>query len=206
MSALSENGKKHKRNVKVILSLIAILFCFGFITLTYANTSLSSPDVTITIDGNGQTTYTGNLFGNELWYPDMEVDGIIRIYNNYRTVTLKDLGVNVMLTGYQSGFNPDSVYQSFLDNMKLTVSKGRFLVFDQPLFTERSFSQMPSYGGLPVGDPSGEEMNYNIRIPGKDTIDLKYTLHMDEQSGDELENLTAAVNLELKLAEEISQE
>lgn len=199
---------KYKRNFKVILLLIVILFCFcfGIITLTYANTSLSSPDITITIDGNGQTTYTGNLFGNELWYPDMEVNGIIRIYNNYRTVTLKDLGVNVALKGYQSGFDPDSVYRSFLNNMKLTVSKGRFLVFDQPLFTERCFSQMPSYSGLPAGSPSGEEMNYNIPIPGRDTIDLKYTLHMDEQSGDELENLSATVNLELKLAEEISQE
>ncbi len=201
--------KSRKVPTKKILNIVLIVvisFCIfqGVQNITYANANLNKPDVTVTVDKYGQTVSEGDLLGKDLWYPGRKVSGVIRVYNNYKPFVLKDLNVNVTMESPGSGIDRASVYRSFLENMKLTIKKGKFLVFNETLFEDRSFLQLMNVDKDPTG--ADQSVKRGFRLAGGDFIDLNYCLKMDEKSGDELENLTASVEVQLSLGDDIVAE
>ena len=196
-----------KLTVSKILNIILILMasfclCYGLINIAYANTQVNLPDVNIYITDDGRTVCEGNLFGNDLWYPGMTIDGVIRITNNFRPVQLKGMKMNVYLNNVDSGADRDVVYNSFMNNMIMSVKKGKFLILRDVLFENRNLAQLAFDG---MGSESVGSGNSFV-IPKNDFIDLNYTLHMNEESGEELENMSADVKIGLDLTEAVEVE
>ena len=182
-----------KKLVKTIFEFLVFTLIMGFIVTqfmgtTYAVMSPGNPNVVITIDKDGRVSQEGNLFGDDLWYPTEEGrDGVIRIYNNYKKTKLTSLGVAVELNKFREDYTEDAVYQSFLDNMKLTIKKGRWLEFgDTSIVQDRSLADFRD--GIEL------EENDQLTITATSPIDLKYTLRMDEEAGNELQNLSADID------------
>ena len=184
----------------IVAAMIIFSFAQGLITIAYANTRMYKPDVSVTILKNGQTTCSGDLFGKELWYPGKKVNGVLRIYNNFRTVALKDLNLKVTLNRVNEGVDRDTAYQSFLRNMKFTVKKEKLILFNETLFENRSLRQMAGAGAGNKKKESRNEPGMGY-LRNNDFIDLSYSMYMDEKAGDELENLTATVEVLLDMEE-----
>ena len=183
------------KKVLHILALI-IIGCYlvnSIVDLTYAIANTDDPILTITINEDGHITQEGNLFREDLWYPDRVDSGIIRINNNFKKVKVTNLGLDVELKTFNSGYNKEVVYSSFVNNMKLTIKQGQFLIFHKDIFDNRSIQDLlyksndNSYNGFTLEDSN------SITISKGDSIDLKYTLYMDKESGEELESLKANV-------------
>ncbi len=170
----------------VVFTLIMGFIVTGVMQNTFATPSNGEPDFVVTIDANGHVSYAGNLFGEDLWYPDSKGrDGVIRIYNNYRSTKLTNLGVAVELNA------EDSIRRSFLKHMRLTIKKGRWLEFGEtPIVNDRSLGDFLS--GITL------ETNDQLSITSVNPLDLKYTMRMDEEAGNELQNLSAKVSFLIK--------
>jgi hypothetical protein len=176
----------------LVFTLIMGFIVTGFIGTTYAVMSPGNPDVVVTIDKNGHISQEGNLFGNNLWYPaENGRAGVIRIYNNYRSTKLTNLGVSVKLNSYRDGYTESEVHQSFLDNMRLTIKKGRFLEFGEDSIIN-DISLADFLNGIALDE------NNQIKISASSPLDLKYTMRMDEDAGNELQSMSADVSFFIK--------
>jgi len=170
---------KIKRVLNVIY-YVFVLSClvYGIGSITYADKNPQSPDVLITYNANGKSgVEKANLFGDELWYPGKEKTGLIRINNNFRKIEIESLGLDIDIKQFNQDFLKDMVYNSFLNNMKLTIIKDN-LIFDDIIADEETLAELIKDG-----------ININTIGP----IDLNYTLKMDKAAGNELQNLIANV-------------
>lgn len=188
----------------VLIGMIVFCFYQGLVQITYANANMNKPDVVITINSDGRMSCEGNLLGSELWYPGKEASGVIRICNNFRATVLKDFGLSVTLNSSKPGIDRDYVNTSFLNNMKLTLMRGKLLIFNETVYEDRSFMQLVN--NTNGGEADGYSEALNCKIPRNDSIDFNYILRMDGESGDELENLSASVEVRLNLQEDVAQE
>lgn len=182
----------------LVLILVVGFFGGDIMELTYSAMTQSEPDVIVSIDNGGGVSQEGNLFGNELWYPGMEKEGIIRISNNYKTIKISSLGVAVELTRVREGYGWDQVNNSFLQHMKLTITKGKLAVFDKEIIKDKSLGEL-----LAASDNIMIEETDQFSISKGDFVDLKYKLLMDEESGNELQGLSANVSLLINIHERI---
>jgi hypothetical protein len=190
-------SKRHVllKNFFEILVLVIIGFYLSnyVIDVTYAYEKSLNPDVIITIDGDGHITQDGDLFGDDLWYPGKVEEGIIEIINNNKIQSIKitNLGLDVKLNTISDGYDRDEVYNSFLNNMKLTIQK-RMSVFNN-IVDNKSFLQLlnkednDTYNGLKLENI--DQISINTGKP----VYLKYTLYMDKDSGNELQNLNGVM-------------
>lgn len=196
---LEKNIEPHKNVYKIFIAVFAAVCLLSCIlTITYAYTDdEKNPDVVITIDSKENIKQTGSLFGDELWYPGKIKKGIIRICNqcnSLKTTTISSLGVGVDLKKARLGYDKETVYNSFLKNMKLTIVKGKLLIFDHNVIENKSFTELlykpndSNYTGCKLDDSE------QFSIKKDDSIDLKYELTMDKSSGNELQDLSASVN------------
>lgn len=192
-----KNNKK--RLNEMIFNFLFLLIIGGFLAnnivgMTYAIAD-QEPNLIITINKDGQFIQNGNLFGDELWYPGKTESGVIRIINQYKNVNITNLGLDVKLKAYKTEYDKEVVYNSFLDNMKMTIEKGTLLVFNTTILNNESIIKLVNksdddrYNGFEL-----EESN-QLSISKDHSIDLKYTLYMDAESGEELEGLNTSVDL-----------
>ncbi len=198
------DGALVRKIIRIIVSVIVLGYIFyGAEQITYAFMQSNTPNVQITINKDGGITCNGNLFGKELWYPGREESGIIRIRNEFKEVDLSSFGLSVHLSDFKQDYDRDSVYKALLENMKLTIVKGKLFVFDENLIDNKSFSEL-----LWDQEDDGttgfslNESSHVILLPN-DSLDLKYTLYMDEQSGEELESITADVDFLINIGERL---
>lgn len=188
----------------IFIALTGIFLVYGIINMTFASTANEEPNYIINIEhlnanDNPNITCSGNLFGNDLWYPGKEETGIIRINNNYnKKVRISNLGVNVELLRFQSGLNADFVMDSFLNNMQITIESKKLLIFPYSILENEQLKSLlfkednNQYNGITLDN--SEELS----IKKAEFIDLKYTLKMNENSGEELEDLKALVDFTIK--------
>lgn len=183
----------------LVLILLVGFFASDIIELTYSVVTQSTPDVTITINNNGTRLQEGSLFGDELWYPGKEKNGIIRIHNQYKSIKVSNLGIDVDLKHINKAYGWDEVYDSFIENMRLTITRGKLTAFDKNILKDKSLGELLAISSnesknglmLPVED--------QFTIRKNDFVDLKYTLLMDKNSGNELQNLTADISFHINL-------
>lgn len=185
--------KYKKKLLNRVIGFLVFTLIMGFVATgvmgnTFATVANGEPDVVVTIDANGHISQQGNLFGDELWYPDEKGrDGIIRIYNNYKNTKLTSLDVAVKINKFREEYKEDYIRQSFLNHMKLTIKKGRWLEFGKTsIVNDRSLADF--LNGILL------ESKDQIRINSANPLDLKYTMRMDEEAGNELQSLSADVS------------
>jgi hypothetical protein len=202
---------KNKDLLKKTLGIFIILIIGAYIAnniiaITYASINQQEPKVLITINNDGKTVQVGDLFGGDLWYPDKKETGIIRIKNDFKNMNITNLGIGVEIKTVKDAYNKEVVYNSFMRNMKLSVKKGTLLTFNNHIFNDKNFFELlyksndDKYKGFVL------ENSNQIRINKNDFIDLKYTLYMDKEAGNELEELKAVISFFMNASQSPSTE
>ena len=186
-------------NILVVLFVTVPIFCI-LINVTYATTVSDEPDVEITINTDGKVSAVGNIFDDILWYPGVKSKGVIRINNNYKDIRINEIGMKVSIV--TSNSNQDIVEASFFDNMRLTVKRGKFLVFNDNIIDDKSFSELMSATNDGILSEIRFEISERYKILQADSMDLQYELYMDRASGNELQNLSANTKFLLHFVEE----
>lgn len=175
--------RNKKRVIKKLLNIICIFFALGCLiygvgSITYANTNTEVPDLVITYDSNGKSKAEGSILGNELWYPGKEKNGIIRINNSFRKIKIEDLGLDIEINQFNPEYNKDMVYNSFINNFKLTIKKDNFILDD----------------AITNGESLANIIKEGIDLDTIGSVDLNYTVKMDEAAGKELQSVIANLN------------
>ena len=186
-------------NILVVLFVTVPIICI-LINVTYATTVSDEPDVEITINTDGKVSAVGNIFDDILWYPGVKSKGVIRINNNYKDIRINEIGMKVSIV--TSNSNQDIVEASFFDNMRLTVKRGKFLVFNDNIIDDKSFSELMSATNDGILSEIRFEILEKYKILQAESMDLQYELYMDRASGNELQNLSANTKFLLRFVEE----
>jgi hypothetical protein len=205
---------KINKFVITILRIFVIVFIGGILTsnlmsYTFSANTTESPDVLVTINGDGSITQSGNLFDGKL-YPatlaDAEngiggINGVIRIKNDFRKVDVDNLSVGLknMVIGNDYDYPESIVFNSFLENVKLKIEKGLLFSFDKTLIDYSSLED------ILYDEENNEYRGYTLDAKDRfsinkgDTIDLKYSLHMALEAGNELQSITADMPIYINL-------
>lgn len=197
-----------------ILRICVIVLIGGVLTgnmmeLTYSATIQNNPNVLITINSNGSISQNGNLFDGQL-YPSTLIDaengvgginGVIRIQNQFKNIDVDNLaiGINDMVIG--NNYPKNIVLASFMHNVKLKIEKGVLFNFNKTIVDYTSLenilyeSDNSEYTGYSLAS------NDKFSLNKGETMDLKYSLHMDLGAGNELQSLTAYMPIYINLKE-----
>jgi len=199
--------RKRRKMFITILELLALLLVVGYFSVSLIQSVFASnidrkPNVIITIKSDGSFIQEGSLFGNSFLYPstieDAEkgigsISGIIRINNQFGQIKVSSLGLGIKKDElvFDNSYSRDFVYKSFLDNIKIKIEKGILFSFDKTLVDYTSLRNLlyepnsENYRGFTL------DSNDSFIIRKEESIDLKYTLYMVENTGEELEAATA---------------
>ncbi|HYF75350.1 MAG TPA: S-layer homology domain-containing protein [Candidatus Nitrosocosmicus sp.] len=171
----------------------------SFCDLVYAGAE-NKADVTLYIHGeksNGGPIFnTSGQMGGGLWAPGVSASGTMRIYNNYCSrISIHNLGIKMKLydTINKREVTDAGLIREFAEAMKLTIKKGKRLVFNNTIYN-KSFYEMLYVRG------SSSQKGFDLGILnwvniGKDSsVDFEYTVHMDEGAGNNLQGLKATVD------------
>lgn len=209
--------KIKKKLFKMILQILALILVGGYfatslVQSTFASNTEKKPNVIITIDKNGNFVQEGSLFDGGLLFPstveDAEkgiggVSGVIRINNQFSKIDISNLGLGVKEDELiiNNSYSSNIVYNSFLDNIKLKIEKGVLFNFNKTLVDYTSLRNL-------LYEPSSEnykgftlENGDKFSLRKGETIDLKYTLHMVEETREELEAVTANMPIYINVHE-----
>lgn len=188
---------KHNRmvsGIQIVLLIVFLSWIFWNAGTTFALNG--APDVTVNTSGQGSG---GAMFGGELWAPGVTETGTMRLNNNYsERVRVNSFGISMTLERILDEESetietiaPHSeLYDTFAENMKLTIRKGSLLVFSEKPVFDGSFSDL-LYGSGYQGHTLPEADRFNINENG--SVDLEYTVHMDEKAGNDMQGLKATV-------------
>lgn len=199
------------RKASIVLSILLILSIVG-LSLPELVFARDAPNVELYVQGDksngGPLFNTTGEIANGLWAPGITNSGTMRIYNNYSNrISVQNLGIEMKLYHASSGklVSDSSLIEEFAKAMKLTIKKGSGLVFDNTIY-DKSFYEMlynsdnPGQRGYDLGILNWVNINKN------DSVDLKYTVHMDESAGNNLQGLKATVDFILNLHENPNSE
>lgn len=189
-------------NLILTVAVVGVLFN-TVLKVTFADSAQGKPDVIIHIDENGKTSYEGSLFGDELWYPGHEKNGIIRIVNSFKRIKVTQLGLDVDLVHFRSDYTKEIVEDAFLKNMKLSISRDGLLLFKHDLYNNNlngiAYKEdNAEYNGIDL--PASQQFYIGVGSP----VDLKYTILMHEDAGNELQDLQANVSLLINMGEDLT--
>lgn len=190
----------------LILTIIIGSILFVNQSIVYGE---DTPDVILYIHGEksiGGSIFhqKGNLADGYL-APGVTVSGTLRIYNNYsERIKVKNLALTIKLERLQGDsyyqIEDEKLYEVFAKNMKLTIKRGKMLIFTKIIYNKSFYEMMyrknnENYKGydLPVLD--------RFNINKNDYIDLEYIVHMDENAGNELQGIKATVNFLINVNE-----
>ncbi len=146
----------------------------------------------------------GNLTDGYL-APGVTVSGTLRIYNNYsERINVKNLALTIELEKLQGDnyyqVKDENLYEVFAKNMKLTIKRGKMLIFTKTIYNKSFYEMMykknnEDYKGYDLSVLDCFNINKN------DYIDLEYIVHMDENAGNELQGIKATVNFLINVNE-----
>lgn len=186
----------------LVFSLLLGMIPYGYPIIAYAKdeSTKSEPDMELYIHGeeknSGPIFHPSGNIGNGLWYPGKTEEGIIRVYNNYSQdikVTNLGLTLDIEKKGKEVGFSTEELKELFAKNMEITITRGRFLIFEDKIYDKNFY-------GMFVKEGNDESKGYDLPdskqfvIAKGKHMDLKYQVHMSEQAGNELQGLKAAAD------------
>lgn len=194
--------------IKNILILLVVgLISSSLIDYTFSASTTDNPNVNISINNDGTISQSGNLFNGQL-YPSTEKDaekgiggisGVIRINNKFRNIEVTNLSIGLNNIIINNKYPKDIVENSFLQNIRLKIEKGQLLVFNKTIVDYTSLNN------LLYKTDSNQYKGYNLSNSQKfiinkgEIIDLRYTLHMVEETGNELQSVTAQMPIYINL-------
>lgn len=198
------NLTKRSMSILIIILMLSGMFLYAAAEPVFAR---DGPDVELYAYGeksNGGPLFStkGNV-ANGLWAPGITYSGTMRIYNNYSNrISIHNLGIRMKLynTNSDKPVSDVGLIEEFAKAMKLTIKKGRRLVFSNTIY-DKSFYEM-LYNSS-AGDQKGYALGIldRINISRNDYTDLEYTVHMDESAGNNLQGLRATVDFIVNLQE-----
>ena len=192
-----------------MIVLIGGVVTGNMMELTFSATAQNNPNVLVTINSEGNISQNGNLFDGQL-YPstvsDAEngiggISGVIRIQNQFRKIDVDNLAIGIRDILIANDYPRDVVFKAFLNNVNLKIEKGMLFSFDKTLV------EYTSLENILYESDSNEHMGYTLDENDKfslnkgDTIDLKYSLQMVPEAGNELESITAYMPIYINLIE-----
>lgn len=198
----------------LILTLIGGYFTSSLIQSTFATNVDKSPNVIVTINGDGSISQNGDLFHGQLYPASVEqaekgeggISGVIRISNQFKNIDVENMAIGLKKLVIRNDYPEASVYSSFLSNVKLKIEKGNLFTFNKTIIDYTSLVD------ILYEKNSEEHKGYVLDAKDKftisrgDTIDLKYTLHMSPEAGNELESVTASIPIYINLMENINED
>lgn len=195
--------------LQILVLVLVGYFATGIVQSTFATNQDKSPNVVITINENGSTSQDGSLFGDKLLYPSTIEDGekgiggisgVIRISNQYKKIEVNNLGLGIKgELEIRNNYPKDIVYNSFLDNVKIKIEKGTLFIFDKTLVNYASLRNVLYESNNNELRGFILESKDRFNISKGDTVDLKYTLIMDENAENELQSITANMPIYINL-------
>lgn len=172
------------------LFLAAILVAAQFLLYVYADES--QPFVIVTTNG---CECTGSVFNRDfLLYPGCpQMKNILNIKNKFgKDIEIEKLGMSISLSRKDielSSDNKDSI--DFLKYINIRIEYKNFLT---------NLFEGPVYDGSMLDFKDGA--GCSIKIKDKSTMQLRYTITMDEKATDSTEGITAKVDFTVDLKEE----
>lgn len=191
----------------VSFSLLFGLFFPDAAVPVFARAGPEKADVEVYVHGersNGGAIFnTAGNMGSGLWAPGVSASGTIRVYNNYSNrVSIHNLGIKLKLhnTLTDKTVTDSAIIEEFAKAMRLTIKKGSTLIFTNTIYNNSFFEMLyskdnPSQRGYNLG------ILDRINIGRDETVDLEYTVHMDESAGNNLQGLKATVDFVINLQE-----
>ncbi|MFA9423680.1 MAG: S-layer homology domain-containing protein [Sedimentibacter sp.] len=203
-----------KKLYKKILKIGMIVLVLGIVTsnlmgLSFSATTSNTPNVLITLNKDGSASQVGNLFDGQL-YPstvsDAEkgmggISGVIRIQNQFKKLDVNNLAIGIINMEIGNDYPKDIVFNSFLENVRLKIEKGNLFSFNKTLVAYTNLENILNeadnneYKGYTLNESDKFSLNYG------DTVDLKYSLHMVLEAGNELQSITATMPIYINLKE-----
>jgi hypothetical protein len=181
----------------IISLLVVILFSLG-LNETY-DAAQPGPEVTLNEVHSGGgllLTNTGNL-GAGLWSPGTTKSGVIGINSNYsKDMEIDSIGLKIKLSkkvgeGYKPIEDP-AIFKEFLKGMKLKIQSNNVAGYDYTYF-DQSFYELLYQHGSQEFKGYNLPLQYRFKVYKGKRTELLYTLHMDEEAGNELQDLQATV-------------
>ncbi len=190
------NGHNSMR-IAIVL-ILAVLLGVGNVWGAGTTFAGNAPDVALHVTGDGSRAgpvFTdSSVMGGTVWAPGVEKSGTIRIYNDYsETVNVDRLGMTMKLER-DSQQAESGIYDEYAKDMKLTIERGRMLVFNDTIFSG-SFYDMLYESGSSVHQGYALSPADRFSIASGDHADLKYTAKMDEGAGNGIQGLIAKADL-----------
>lgn len=133
-----------------------------------------------------------------LWYPGKTATGTLRIHNKYPfDVQIEQLSLNMELENSAGDQELRSSHKELRDtyakNMLLKINKGSLPVFNKTIYDGTFYGMLyDSQESELQGFTLPKEQH--ITIKRGNSIDLEYTVQMDENAGNELQGLVAVVD------------
>lgn len=155
-----------------------------------------SPDFTVNITNKVETTSGVLTFHmadessySGPWYPGMAMKSTVRIKNGnfFQRITIGNLGVWI------KSLNDESRFNTFAENMRLTIRQGRNLDFNATLYEGKVKGILYQEGSTAY---TGKNVDINLGFFGE--TDLEYILAMDENVED-MQNLQATLAFYINL-------
>ncbi len=203
---------KFKTIVQILIITILVgYFTFNLAQSTFATNQSKSPNVIVTINGDGSISQEGNLFDGQLYPATVEqaekgiggISGVIRISNQFKKIDVNNMAVGLKKIEIRNGYTEQEVFDSFLRNVRLKIEKGVLFSFDRTIIDYTNLENVlyerdsKEYKGY-VLEPKDK-----FSLARGETIDLKYTLQMVPEAGNELQSLTAHMPIYINLMENI---
>ncbi len=190
-----------------VIVVIGGVLTSNLMTYTFSANTNNTPNVLVTINSDGSISQNGNLFNGQL-YPstvsDAEngiggINGVIRINNQFKNIDVDNLAIGIKDMIIGNDYPRDIVFKSFLQNVKLKIEKGILFNFNKTLV------EFTSLDKILYKTDNNEYRGYTLAANDKfslnkgDTVDLKYSLHMVSEAGNELQSVTAHMPIYVNL-------
>ncbi|MDD2505243.1 MAG: S-layer homology domain-containing protein [Bacilli bacterium] len=200
-----------KRAIRFLIIIIIVgIIASNLIDYTFSAFTNLEPNITITINNNGNSIINGNLF-NGFTYPSSQEDaekgigsisGVIRINNQFNKIDVHTLAIGINNLKKSDGtLVSNEVFDSFINNVNLKVNKGVLFNFDKTILEYTKLKDIlyiednEQYQGYLLSS------NDKFSIDKGHSVDLKYTLQMSPEAGNELQSITAQMPIYINLME-----
>lgn len=184
---------KYFKYITISLVMLCLIFTSS---LSYA---YDTPVTEVTIGSNNENIdpifKSDGLNGQGTWYPGYSSSGILRLKNGRnKSIKIKNIGMDASLekNGTTLDFENESA-MAYMSKMKIKVQyKSLFSKIIKGTIYDGSFYEFIN------------GVNTSIKIGKDDTVDLVYTIKMDESAGNNTEGIKGNIDFTVSLKENTS--
>ncbi len=192
---LVTGGDKLKKLQKItgLISVLVILFTL-FIAFQYSTIAAEDTPITIVVGrGNsksGSIFRTNGISGKDLWHPGYSASNVLRVKNNSgEKITINKIGMTINLEKNGETLSLDHEdAKNYISNMKIKV--------DYKNIVDSTFKSKIFDGDF---ESFVKSVDCNIPIEKNRELDLKYTISMENNAGNEVQGIKALVDFVIQI-------